>query len=119
MAYTHPKKAPAVLKNDPIDPDGTDWMYFSYGAWLRTSETIVAHEGIVLNGMVVTDSTYLGAMTDSEGTEFTEVYGVQFTVDSGASTVTVTHRVSTETAGAVNLGRLNIDHSATLDVKTL
>lgn len=119
MSYVHNNKSPVVLKNDPVDPESTDWMYFSYGDWLRSGETIIDHTGIVTGGTVATDSTYLGTMTDNEGAAFTQVYGVQFTVDSGATVVTVTHRVSTETSGVVNLGRLNIDHSATLAVKTL
>jgi len=118
MAYVHDKKKPIVLKQDPVDPDGTDWVYFSYGEWLREGETIIAHSGFVENGTLVTDSTYLGEMTDSEGTVFTEVYGVQFSVAEGASSVTVTHRKSTSTGGSVNLGRLNIDHSATMMVTT-
>jgi hypothetical protein len=116
MAYVHDKKKPIVLKQDPVDPDGTDWVYFSYGDWLRDGESIIAHSAIVENGQLVTDSTYLGDMTDSEGTAFTEVYGVQFSVDTGAASVTITHRKSTTTSGSVNLGRLNIDHSATLMV---
>jgi len=119
MAYTHTKKTPVVLKYDPVDPDGTDWVYFSYGDWLRDGETITAHSALCEGGTVVTDSTYLGDMTDSEGTAFTEVYGVQFSVTRCVTTVTVTHRKSTETVGSVNLGRLNIDHSATLVVKQL
>jgi hypothetical protein len=119
MSYTHDKKKPVVLKNDPVDPDGTDWAYFSYGDWLRDGESITDHSGIVTDGVLVTDSTYLGDMTDSEGTVFTECYGVQFSVNADASEVIVTHRKSTSTIGAVNLARLNIDHSARIPVKTL
>lgn len=119
MAYTHDKTKPVVMKSDPVDPDGTDWVYFSYGDWLRDGETITDHSAIVENGTVVTDSTLLGDMTDSEGATFTNVYGVQFSVDSGAEQVIVTHRKSTTTTGSINLGRLNIDHSALLKVKTL
>lgn len=119
MAYTHSKTKPVVLKNDPVDPDGTDWAYFSYGEWLRAGETITDHSGLVDGGVLVTDSTYLGDMTDSEGAVFTECYGVQFSVDADATQVTVTHRKSTQTTGSVNLGRLNIDHSAVFMVKTL
>ena len=117
--YTHTKKSPVVLKNDPIDPDGTDWIYFSYGDWLRVGETITSHSAIVTGGSVVTDSTYLGDMTDSEGTALTEVYGVQFSVTAGSTQVTVTHRKSTTTTGAVDLGRLNIDVSAVINVRSL
>lgn len=119
MSYTHDNKKPVVLKNDPVDPDGTDWVYFSYGDWLRSGETITAHSGIVTGGTLITDSTYLGTRVDSEGASFDEVYGVQFSVDADATQVTVTHRKSTTTTGSVDLGRLNIDHSAVLQVKTL
>lgn len=119
MAYTHGKNKPAVLKNDPVDADGTDWVYFSYGAWLRAGETVTSHSALCEGGTVVTDSTYLGDVPDTDGTVFAEVYGVQFSVDADATTVTVTHRKTTQTAGAVDLGRLNIDHSATMTVKVL
>lgn len=117
--YTHYKKSPVVLKNDPIDPDGTDWVYFSYGEWLRSGETISSHSALCEGGTIVTDSTYLGDMTDSEGTALTEVYGVQFSVSVDVAQVIVTHRKSTTTTGPVDLGRLNIDHSALISVKTL
>lgn len=58
-------------------------------------------------------------MTDSEGTALTEVYGVQFSVTAGSTQVTVTHRKSTTTTGAVDLGRLNIDVSAVINVRSL
>jgi hypothetical protein len=119
MSYTHSKKAPVVLSNDPIDPDGTDWVYFSYGNWLRDGETITSHSALISGGTIVTASTYLGDMTDSEGTAFTQVYGVEFSVTAGATQVTITHRKSTTTTGTVDLGRTNIDHSAVLKVKTL
>lgn len=119
MSYVHNKKSPVILKNDPIDADGTDWIYFSYGTWLREGETITTHHALCEGGSIVTDSTYLGTMTDSTGVVFDDVYGVQFSVMSGATAVTVTHRKSTETSGSVNLGRLNIDHSAVLIVRAL
>lgn len=120
MAYVHNNKTPIVLKNDPVDPDTLgEWAYFSYGTWLRDGETIVSHSGIVTGGEVVTDSTYLGTMTDTEGTVFEEVYGVQFKVTAGAKKVTVTHRKTTQTTGSVNLSRVDIDHSAVILVKTL
>lgn len=119
MAYSHSKRSVVVLNNDPVDPDGTDWIYFSYGDWLRDGETISSHSALCEGGAIETDSTYLGDMTDSEGTVFTEVYGVQFSVTPGVTEVTVTHRKSTTTTGAVDLGRLNIDHSAMMSVETL
>ena len=84
MSYTHDKKKPIFFKNDPVDPDGTDWVYFSYGDWLREGESVTAHSAIVTGGVLVTDSTYLGDMTDSEGTTFTECYGVQISVSADA-----------------------------------
>lgn len=119
MSYVHDNKKPAILRNDPVDPQSTDWVYFSYGNWLRENETITTHEGIVTNGVITEDSTYLGTLKDTNDVEFTEVYGIQFSVAEGASSVTITHRVSTTTSGAVDLGRLDIDHSAVISVKTL
>ena len=119
MSYVHDNKKPVVLKNDPADENGTDWIYFSYQDWLRTGETISDHHAFVTGGIVATDSTYLGTMEDRAGVTFSDVYGVQFTVDAGATTVMVTHRVSTTTTGAVDLGRLNMDMSATLPVRVL
>lgn len=119
MSYTHNKKTPIILKSDPIDPDGTDWIYFSYQDWLRDGESITAHAATATDGAIITDSTYLGTLDDSEGTEFTDVYGVQVKADADADYLLVTHRVSTETTGAVDLGRLNIDHTAKIPVKTL
>lgn len=119
MSYTHTGKTPIVLKNDPVDPDSSDWLFFVYQDWLRTDETISDHEAVVTNGSIVTDSTYLGTMTDEAGTSYDEVYGVEFSVSSGAETVTVTHRVTTTTAGGIDLGRTKIDHSAVLSVRSL
>lgn len=118
MSYTHNKMLPVVLKNDPVDPNDEDWIYFSYGAWLRNGETVTAHSAICVGGTVITDSTYLGTMTDSEGVEFTEVYGVKFKPNEGAMSVLVTHRKTTMTTGPVNLGRTS-DMSALMAVKTL
>ena len=119
MSYVHDSKKPVVLKNDPADEDGTDWVYFSYQNWLRADETISDHEAFVTGGTLATDSTYLGTVQDTEGVAFAEVYGVQFTVDAGATAVTITHRVSTTTGGAVDLGRLDMDMSATIPVRAL
>jgi hypothetical protein len=119
MSYIHTGKTPIVLSNDPVDPDSNDWLFFSYQDWLRDGETITEHTAVVTNGSIVTDSTYLGTMTDDNGTEFNEVYGVEFAVNSGAKKVTVTHRVTTTTVGGVDLGRTAIDHSAVLSVLSL
>ena len=118
MAYLHTGAKPVTCKQDPADPDGSDWVYFSYGSWLRTGETITAHSGVVTGGTLETESTYIGAITDEEGVEYTEVYAVQFKPAAGNTTVTVTHRKSTTTSG-IDLPRENIDHSVILPVKEL
>ena len=41
MAYTHDGKKPVNSKNDPIDPDGTDWQFFHYDDWLRTGKPLL------------------------------------------------------------------------------
>jgi len=118
MSYTHNKKSPVVLKNDPVDPNDEDWIYFSYGDWLREGETITTHSALCEGGEILTDSVYLGTMTDSEGVEFTEVYGTRFKATEGSTSVMVTHRKTTVTSGPVDLGRTS-DHSAVMSVKTL
>jgi len=118
MAYLHTGAKPVTCKQDPADPDGSDWVYFSYGSWLRIGETITAHSGIVTGGTLETDSTYIGTITDEGGTEYTDVYAVQFKPAEGVASVTVTHRKSTTTDG-VELPRLNIDHSVILPVREL
>ena len=119
MAYTHDGKKPVNSKNDPIDPDGTDWQFFHYDDWLRTGETIIAHTASIVGGTIVTDSTYLGTMVDDTGTSYDQTYGVEYSVTEGATSVTLTHRVSTSTTGAVDLGRTDIDRSVVIPVKEL
>lgn len=119
MSYTHDNRKPITLRNDPIDPDGSDWLFFSYGDWLRTGESITDHAAYITDGTISTDSIYVGTMTDSEGAVFNDVYGVQFSAEPLATSVTVTHRVSTETTGDLDLGRLDIDHSAIIKVTDL
>lgn len=120
MAYLHDGSRPVTAKRDPIDPDATDWVFFAYDDWLRTGETIIAHSALIEGGVIETASTYLGSMTDQDsGTVYAQTYGVEISVTAGATAVTVTHRVSTSVAGAVNIGRANIDHSIVLPVKTL
>ena len=118
MAYTHDGKKPVVLKNDPIDADSTDWVYFIYDAWLTTSETITSHSATISGGTIETVSTSVGPIT-LDGTEYQTVYAVEIKPSSGSAQVSVTHRVTTTKAGAVDLGRTSIDHTAVLPVKTL
>lgn len=119
MSYTHDGRRPVTLRNDPIDPNSTDWFFFSYENWLRTDETITGHSAIVSGGEIETDSVYLGTMVDDDDVSHDEVYGVQVSVTEGATSLTVTHRVTTETSGAVDLGRVDIDHSIVVPVVTL
>jgi len=119
MAYTHDGKKPVTSKNDPIDPDGTDWIFFHYDGWLRAGESVISHTAEIIGGTIVTDSTYLGTMTADDGIEYAQTYGVEISVTTGSTSVTLTHRVSTSTIGAVNLGRTGIDHSVIIPIKTL
>ena len=107
------------MKSDPVDPNATDWVYFTYENWLRDGESINTHSALAEGGTIVTDSTYIGTMVDKDGVTHNEVYGVQFSVNTGADQVTITHRKSTETTGIVNQARLNIDHSAIIPVTDL
>lgn len=119
MSYIHAGKMPVVLRSDPIDADATDWIFFVYQDWLRESETISAHSSTVEGGTLVTDSAYIGNMTDESGTSYTDVYATQFSVDSAATQVAITHRVSTTTIDTPDLGRLNMDRTAIIPVKRL
>lgn len=119
MAYTHDGKKPVVLKSDPIDADSTDWVYFIYDDWLTVGETITSHSpSSITGGTIVTDSTSVGPITLG-GTEYQTVYAVEIALSVGSTQVSVTHRVSTTKAGAVDLGRTNIDHTAVLNVVAL
>lgn len=119
MAYTHTNAVKVTCKADPVDADSTDWIYFSYKDWLRDGETITAHTALIDGGTIVTQSTSLGTVKDSLGTSYTNSYGVEFSVNAGATRVTITHRVTTSVSGTPDLGRTNIDHSAVLPVKVL
>lgn len=119
MAYTHNGGRPVTLQSDPIDPDSTEWVYFVYDQWLRAGETITAHSALVEGGTLVTDSVYLGALSDVDGTAYSTVYGVQVTPDAGATQVQVTHRVTTTTSDTPPLSRVNVDRTAILLVRSL
>jgi len=119
MAYVHTGKSPARFKNDPVDPDSTIWVYFALGEWLRAGETVSAHSALIEGGTIETQSTFLGEMEDSAGTEHQAVYGVQASVESGAVELKITLRVTTTTGGSVNLGRINIDRTVIIPVRHL
>lgn len=119
MSYTHDGKKQVIAKNDPVDPDGIDWAFFAYDDWLRTDETITSHSALIQGGVIETDSTFLGNVVDPDGTVYTQCYGVEFSVEPGATQVVITHRVSTTVAGAVDLGRTDIDRSVVIPVKEL
>lgn len=119
MSYIHAGKMPVVMRGDPVDADASDWVFFVYQDWLRDSETIAAHEALIEGGTIVTDSSYIGAMTDETGAEYTDVYAVQFKPDETATQVALTHRVSTTTIDTPDLGRLNMDRTVIIPVKLL
>ena len=119
MAYTHNGTRPVSMKDDPIDADSTDWVFFSYADWLRDGETIVDHETLIAGGVIVTDATSLGTVVDDAGTEYANTYGVQFSVIAGSASVSITHRVTTTTTGTPNLARIAIDKTVVIPVKVL
>ena len=116
MAYIHNGRGPVTLTADPIDPNSTEWVYFSYQNWLRTGETVQVHTALIEGGTIVTTSTSLGTVADANGTQWTNCYGVKFYPTSGVSKVKVTHRVSTITTGDTDLGRVLIDTTAIIPV---
>lgn len=119
MAYTHSNTRIAKFSRDPIDPDSTDWVYFSYQNWLRTGETITSHDASISGGTIETDSVSVGTVTDNVGTAYTNTYGVEITPSAGSTEVVVTHRVTSTMSGSPNLGRTNIDHTIKIPVRTL
>jgi hypothetical protein len=118
MSYVHTGNKPVTFSSNPIDPDSTDWIFFSYQDWLRTGEAIIAHSALIEGGEIVTNSVLLGTMT-IDGTEFSDVYGVQVKAATNSLVVVLTHRKSTTTTGAIDLGRLNMDHTVRIPVKQL
>lgn len=119
MSYIHNGREPVFLRNDPIDPDGIDWFFFCYENWLRDNETITTHTASISGGTIVTNSTSIGNMTDTDGTIKTNCYGVKISAASGATQVTLTHRVTTTVAAAVDIGRTTIDKTIIIPVRTL
>lgn len=119
MSYLHDGKKPVVCKNNPIDPDSIDWVYFALDSWLRANEAVTTHVALVEGGTVVVDSTYLGSKTDADGNVYAKVYGIKFSVLAGAKQVTVTLRTTTSLNNSVDLGRTNIDHSVIIPVISL
>ena len=118
MAYTHNGQEPVTLYRDPIDADSTDWVYFIYDRWLIAGESITTHSALIEGGTIETNSTLAGPIT-LNGTEYQFVYAVQVKPSSGSTQIAVTHRVTTTKAGVVDLGRINIDRTALIDVVQL
>lgn len=119
MPYVHTNKSPVVCFNDPVDPDSTDWIYFTYQDWLRENETITTHSAIIVGGVIAIDSTSVGTVADEEGNNYANSYGVKFSIVTGSTDVSITHRVSTTVAGSPDLGRTSIDHTAIIPVVDL
>jgi hypothetical protein len=119
MSYTHSGATPVTITKHPFDPDGTDWVYFVYEDWLRTDETIIEHAAFVTGCEIVTDSVHIGTMTDETGVDHDDVYGVQVKPLEGYTELSVRHRVSTETVGALDLGRLDIDRTVIIAIEEL
>lgn len=119
MAYRHNNRDVVICHSDPIDPDSTDWVFFSYQNWLRAFETITTHIALITGGSIVTDSTFIGDVTDSLEVTYTNVYGIEFSVTAGATQVAITHRVTSTISGSPDLGRTGIDHTAIIQVKPL
>lgn len=119
MAYRHNNRDVVICYSDPIDPDSTDWVFFSYQNWLRPFESITTHNALIAGGAVVTDSVFIGDVTDNLGDTHTNTYGIKFSVNAGATQVAITHRVDSSVSGSPNLGRTHIDHTAIIQVKSL
>lgn len=118
MAYTHHGRKPVTLSGDPIDLDSTDWVYFIYDFWLTEGETITANSTLIEGGTIETASTSVGPIT-LDGVTYQTVYAVEVKPSADSAQLAVTHRVSTSKAGAVDLGRTDIDRTALINVTSL
>lgn len=116
MSYIHTGAKPVVLRQNPIDPDSTDWFLFTYEEWIRPGETITTHSGVVIGGTIVTDSTLFGTVT-VDGIQYTNVYGIEAKATAGSAQITLTHRKTTTAASGLN--RTSIDHSMIIPVREL
>ena len=123
MSYIHTGERPVYFRNDPIDPNSTDEVFFVLDNWLRDDllETITegSHVATATGATIIEQPRAVGPMVDSEGTLYQYVYAVRFTVASVATEVTITYRKSTTTSGLVNLGRTNHDHTIRIPVRSL
>ena len=119
MAYRHNNRDVVICHSDPIDPDSTDWVFFSYQNWLRPFEAITEHKALITGGTIVTDSVFIGDVVDSLGNTYTNTYGVEFSVTTGATQVAITHRVDSTVSGSIDLGRTHIDHTTIIQVSSL
>lgn len=119
MVYSHTGKAPVDLKDDPMSPWSEDWVYFVLSSFLRTNETVTEHSATVTGGDLVTDSTFIGTITDPCGNTYTSVYGVKVGAVSGSSRITVALTFSTSVSGDVDIGRTAVTRTVTIPVRTL
>ena len=119
MAYTHDGKNPVVLIDDPMSVGSTDWVFFVLGGFLRANETVSAHAATATGGTLVTDSTYLGSVTDPCGNTYLEVYGVEVEAPVSPTTIVVVFTFSTTVSGLVDFGRTDISRTVRIPVRTL
>lgn len=119
MAYTHDGKNPVVLVDDPMSVGSTDWVFFVLGGFLRANETVSAHAATATGGTLVTDSTYLGSVTDPCGNTYLEVYGVEVEAPAIPTTITVVFTFSTTVSGDVDIGRTDVSRTVRIPVRVL
>lgn len=119
MSYQHRGTQPVLLSKNPLDPDSTDWIYFTYEEWLRPFESIVAHSAFATGAEVVTDSISIGNMYDEDGDMHTKVYAVQVKPLESSVEVVLTHRVTTETSTSPDQPRIDIDRTVVIPVEVL
>lgn len=120
MSYIHKGLQPVEFYKNPINPDATDWVYFTYEDWLRADENIITSSATVQGCELVTDSVHVGTILDDEGVEHIHVYAVQITPSANSQNAVVTHRITTQTMGyVVNLGRFDIEHTVSIPVEVL
>lgn len=124
MTYVH-RTGPVILTGAPIDPDSTDWFYWTLGgvtdsegapaypAWLLSGEAVTDVSVVVTNGAVLEGPTLYASRNEAHtGYTHATVYGVKVTptIAGGAGHMSLTLRITT---GA---GRESIDKTISVPV---
>lgn len=94
MAFRHNNLRPLVLRR-PIDPEARLWFYFN--PELPEGHTVVSAAATVVNATLETDATLFASVVDTDGTEHTNVYGVEVSPTRASGSLSLTLTLTTTT----------------------